>query len=154
VFACGNAPSDSAHLLDALNPDDFHNPWFFPPEVFECRSCLCKSPLAFRPVVCGIYVSRILYSYRPQAEEKKSSWISFIGNHLAKTLPTGRDCQFCHRVDPDFTKRDPMDRLVLSKLDDTAAAHLPEDGYIKHRIAELVKKRALGGIDTSLAKSA
>jgi hypothetical protein len=47
-----------------------------------------------------------------------------------------------------------MDRLVLSKLDDTAAAHLTEDGYVKHRIAELMKRRALGGIDTSLAKSA
>jgi hypothetical protein len=71
-----------------------------------------------------------------------------------KDTPTGRDCQFCHRVDPDFTKRDPMDRLVLSKLDDTAAAHLTEDGYVKHRIAELIKKRALGYIDAGLAKSA
>ncbi len=60
-----------------------------------------------------------------------------------KDTPTGRDCQFCYRADPDFTKRDPMDRLVLSKLDDTAAAHLTEDGYVKHRIAELLKKRAL-----------
>jgi hypothetical protein len=59
-----------------------------------------------------------------------------------KDTPTGRDCQFCYHVDPDFAKRDPMDRLVLSKLDDTAAAHLTEDGYVKHRIAELLKKRA------------
>jgi hypothetical protein len=71
-----------------------------------------------------------------------------------KDTPTGRDCQFCYRVDPDFTKRDPMDRLVLSKLDDTAAAHLTEDGYVKHRIAELLKKRALGCIAGGLAKSA
>ena len=54
-----------------------------------------------------------------------------------KDTPTGHDCQFCYRVDPDFTKRDPMDRLVLSKLDDSAAAHLTEDGYVKHRLAEL-----------------
>jgi hypothetical protein len=72
----------------------------------------------------------------------------------SKDTPTGRDCQFCYRVDPDFAKRDPMDRLVLSKLDDSAAAHLTEDGYVKHRIAELLKKRALGSIETSLAKSA
>jgi hypothetical protein len=71
-----------------------------------------------------------------------------------KDTPTGRDCQFCYRVDPNFTKRDPMDRLVLSKLDDTAAAHLTEDGYVKHRIAELTKKRALGCINAGLAKSA
>ncbi len=68
-----------------------------------------------------------------------------------KNNRTGRDCQFCFRADPDFTKRNPMDRLVLSKLDDTASAHLTEDGYVKHRIAELMKKRALG---MSLAKSA
>jgi hypothetical protein len=71
-----------------------------------------------------------------------------------KDTPTGRDCQFCYRVDPDFIKRDPMDRLVLSKLDDTAAAHLTEDGYVKHRIAELSKKLAPGCFDIRLAKSA
>jgi hypothetical protein len=72
----------------------------------------------------------------------------------SKDTPTGRDCQFCYQVDPDFAKRDPMDRLVLSKLDDTAAAHLTEDGYVKHRIAELLKKRALSRIDIDLARSA
>jgi len=71
-----------------------------------------------------------------------------------KDTRTGRDCQFCYSVDPDFTKRDPMDRLVLSKLDDTAAAHLTEDGYVKHRIAELLKKRTLGVADAGLARSA
>jgi hypothetical protein len=78
----------------------------------------------------------------------------FHRKSLGKDTPTGRDCQFCCHVDPDFTKRDPMDRLVLSKLDDTAAAHLTEDGYVKHRIAELLKKRPLSGIDISLMKSA
>ena len=71
-----------------------------------------------------------------------------------KDTPPSRDCQFCNRVDPDFTKRDPMDRLVLSMLDDTAAAHLTEDGYVKHRITELLKKEALGTIEIDLAKSA
>src|SRR5579863_693547 len=71
-----------------------------------------------------------------------------------KDTPTGRDCQFCYRTDPDFLKREPMDRLVLSKLDDTAAAHITEDGYVRHRIAELMKKRALAGIGAGLAKSA
>jgi hypothetical protein len=70
-----------------------------------------------------------------------------------KDTRMGRDCEFCCHVDPDFSKRDPMDRLVLSKLDDSAAAHLTEDGYIKHRIAELLKQRTSGG-GVSLAKSA
>jgi hypothetical protein len=72
----------------------------------------------------------------------------------SKDTPTGRDCQFCHRVDPDFSKRDPMDRVVLSMLDDSAGAHLTEDGYVKHRIAELLNKQSLDGIETELAKSA
>jgi hypothetical protein len=71
-----------------------------------------------------------------------------------KETPTGRDCKFCHHVDPEFFKRDPMDRLVLSKLDDTATAHLTEDGYVKHRIAELLKKRGLIGPELSLVKCA
>lgn len=68
--------------------------------------------------------------------------------------PTGRDCKFCCRADPDFARRHPMDRLVLRELDDTAAAHLTEDGYVKHRIAELLNKRSLAGIEAGLAKSA
>ena len=72
-----------------------------------------------------------------------------------KDTPLGRDCRFCYHVDPAFSKRDPMDRLVLSMLDDVAASHLTEDGYVQHRIAELLKKQALGGrLNTDLAKSA
>jgi hypothetical protein len=78
----------------------------------------------------------------------------FHRNSQGKDTRTGRDCEFCCRVDPDFTRRDPMDRLVLSKLDDTAAAHLTEDGYVKHRIAELMKKRASSPADARLAKIA
>jgi hypothetical protein len=78
----------------------------------------------------------------------------FHRDSTGKDTPTGRDCEFCHSVDPDFTKRRPLDRLVLRHLDDTAAAHLTEDGYIKHRIAELSKKRALSSMEIRLAKSA
>jgi hypothetical protein len=98
------------------------------------------------------------HSLKPYAsgEEKKVIMDLFHRDSQgkAKDTPTGRDCQFCYRVDPDFTKRDPMDRLVFSMVDDTAAAHLTEDGYVKHRIAELLKKQALGGVETGLAKSA
>ena len=50
---------------------------------------------------------------------------------------TGRDCQFCRHSDPDFEKRDPMDRLVSSKKYAVAAAHMSENGYIRHRMLEI-----------------
>ncbi|MGO9127020.1 MAG: hypothetical protein ACLP6G_19310 [Terriglobales bacterium] len=55
---------------------------------------------------------------------------------------SGRECRFCSTMDPDFASRRPIDRMVASKLDDTASAHITEDGYVKHRILELMKKRA------------
>ncbi len=55
---------------------------------------------------------------------------------------TGRDCQFCFHSDPDFSSRRPIDRMVLPRQDDSASAHLTEDGYVKHRLAELAKLRA------------
>lgn len=45
---------------------------------------------------------------------------------LPKETRTGRDCQFCRHFDPDFGRRDPMDRLVCPELKDTAAAHMTE----------------------------
>jgi hypothetical protein len=107
--------------------------------------------------------SRLWYTCLPHSsqpyasgEEKKGIMDLFHRKveGKGKDTPTGRDCQFCHRVDPDFSKRDPMDRVVLSMLDDTAGAHLTEDGYVKHRIAELLNKQSLDGIETELAKSA
>jgi hypothetical protein len=67
---------------------------------------------------------------------------------------TGRDCQFCRQSDPDFAKRKPIDRMVASRFDDTASAHFTEDGYVKHRLAELIKKRATLSLRPVLAKSA
>jgi hypothetical protein len=58
-------------------------------------------------------------------------------NHLHREpheeTRAGRDCKFCQRSDPDFGERSPIDRLVCSGLNDTAAANMTEDGYIKHR---------------------
>jgi hypothetical protein len=54
-----------------------------------------------------------------------------------KETRTGRDCKFCQRSDPDFGEREPMDRLVCSGLNDTAAAHMTENGYVKHRLLEI-----------------
>lgn len=53
---------------------------------------------------------------------------------------TGRDCRFCHRLDPEFSSRKPMDRWVVKELDDTASAHLTEDGYVKHRMLEMTAR--------------
>ena len=79
---------------------------------------------------------------------------SFHREMLGKDTPTGRDCQFCYRADPNFSQREPMDRLVASQLDNTAAAHLTEDGYIKHRIAELIQKRDVPADEMELSRSA
>lgn len=78
----------------------------------------------------------------------------FHRESLGKDTPTGCDCQFCYRNDPDFSKREPMDRLVASQLDNTAAAHLTEDGYIKHRLAELTQRLGAAPGEMELLKSA
>jgi len=65
----------------------------------------------------------------------------------------GRECAFCSIMDPDFTSRRAIDRMVVPKLDDSASAHLTEDGYVKHRIAELMKRRAVV-VPAPLQKSA
>ena len=48
---------------------------------------------------------------------------------------TGRDCAFCQQIDQDFARRKPLDRFV--KDCDTAAGHVTEEGYLRHRIMEL-----------------
>jgi len=66
----------------------------------------------------------------------------------------GRECQFCRNMDPDFLQRRPIDRLVQAKLQDVASAHITEEGYVKHRIAELVKKQAAMSARSALLRSA
>lgn len=58
----------------------------------------------------------------------------------SKDFRLGRDCQFCSQADPDFHQRKTIDRLVHPRMDDIAGAHLTEEGYVKHRLAELRKK--------------
>jgi hypothetical protein len=48
----------------------------------------------------------------------------------------GRDCEFCRHSDPDFEKRNPLDRLVCYKQD-TATAHMSENGYVRHLMLEI-----------------
>ena len=60
-----------------------------------------------------------------------------------KDTRTGRDCQFCRNSDPDFGKRDPLDRLVTSKVNDSAGSHMTENGYVKHRLLEIEVRLAV-----------
>ena len=48
-----------------------------------------------------------------------------------------RPCAFCMRADLDFQKRKPIDQVVSTGIGDTAASHLTEEGFIRHRMAEL-----------------
>ncbi len=57
---------------------------------------------------------------------------------------TGHDCRFCQRADPEFGKREPLDRLVCSELSDTATAHMTENGYILHRMLEVRARLGTG----------
>ncbi|MGA2696565.1 MAG: hypothetical protein ABSE92_10915 [Terriglobales bacterium] len=52
----------------------------------------------------------------------------------------GHDCGFCAELDPNFGKRRPVDKLVHNKDHATAAGHLSEDGYVKHRMLEISVK--------------
>jgi len=55
---------------------------------------------------------------------------------------SGCPCQFCKQFDPQFPKRRPMDQIVAVNRQHTAAAHLTEDGYVRHRVLELSLIRA------------
>jgi hypothetical protein len=50
---------------------------------------------------------------------------------------TGRECQFCRNSDPNFGMRDPQDRLVIARGNDSAASHLTENGHVRHRVLEI-----------------
>jgi hypothetical protein len=56
---------------------------------------------------------------------------------------TGRDCQFCQNSDPNFRKRNPLDRLVVSNASDNAASHMTENGYVEHRMLEIQVRLAV-----------
>ena len=63
---------------------------------------------------------------------------------------TSRMCAFCKQTDPNFSRRNPLDQLV--KDSDTAGGHLTEEGYLRHRLAEL--KMLKLKIDLALGKAA
>ena len=65
-----------------------------------------------------------------------------------------RECLFCRQTDPNFLQRKVIDRLVQSQLADSASAHVSEDGYFQHRIAELMKLRITHPASFELKRSA
>jgi hypothetical protein len=52
---------------------------------------------------------------------------------------SGRLCEFCKELDPQFSQRNPIDQMVAANRQHTASAHLTEDGYVRHRMVELSK---------------
>ena len=50
---------------------------------------------------------------------------------------SGRPCEFCRDLDPQFRHRRPLDQMVASSRKACASAHLTEDGYVRHRMLEL-----------------
>ena len=55
---------------------------------------------------------------------------------------TGRDCQFCATFDPNFAKRNPVDKWVHGNPYDSATSHVSENGHVLHLISEISKRRA------------
>ena len=71
-----------------------------------------------------------------------------------KEHPDGRDCKFCAAVDPDFAKRNPIDRWVHGSLQDSATSHVSENGHVFHLMFEMARKRVQRTPANELPKSA
>jgi hypothetical protein len=71
-----------------------------------------------------------------------------------KQQPNGRDCKFCAAVDPNFAKRNPIDRWVHGRLQDSATSHMSENGHVFHLMFEMARKRAQPTRIDELPKSA
>jgi hypothetical protein len=52
---------------------------------------------------------------------------------------SSRLCEFCREFDPRFLERSAPDQVVAANRKHTASAHLTEDGYVRHRILELIR---------------
>ena len=95
---------------------------------------MCFSALALDSRTAAFTGDHLRKNGRP---DLRKQWIGHSSLRTTKETRAGRDCLFCQRSDPDFGRRDPLDRLVCSKLNDTAAAHMTENGYIRHRMLEI-----------------
>jgi len=59
--------------------------------------------------------------------------------HKRYELRSSRPCEFCKELDPQFPHRHPLDQAVSVSRKTSAASHLTEDGYVRHRMVELSK---------------
>jgi hypothetical protein len=101
------------------------------------------------------FVLNVSSHHRTNLSLQENVFMDFHRDSRGQDTRNGRECQFCSSADPEFHQRKPMDRMVQSKLDDSAAAHFTEDGYVRHRIAELLQKRsAISFRNAALLKSA
>ncbi len=81
---------------------------------------------------------------RIRASPLRSPLLEHIDPFLIHRFDTrsGRLCDFCRELDPDFGNRHPLDQMVGSGRKAIASAHLTEDGYVRHRMLELRRMTA------------
>ena len=46
-------------------------------------------------------------------------------------------CSFCQLTDPGFNTRKAVDQVILCGMLESARAHVTEEGFLRHRMAEL-----------------
>ena len=66
---------------------------------------------------------------------------------------SGRLCQYCKKLDPNFDRRNSLDQLVSDTGSDTAWGHLTEDGHVHHRLLELSIKLGVEGADRPVSRA-
>jgi hypothetical protein len=70
---------------------------------------------------------------------------SYHRQRRRKEQPSGKDCQFCAALDSNFAMHDPMDRWVEGSPQDSAFAHVSENGPLFCTCSmKIEKNRTLG----------
>lgn len=63
-------------------------------------------------------------------------------------------CAFCQLSDPDFSARKAVDQMIVCGQTESARAHLTEEGFLRHRMAELRHLAARMGTPIQVTNSA
>ena len=67
---------------------------------------------------------------------------------------SARICSFCQLSDPAFGSRKAVDQMILCGMLESARAHVTEEGFLRHRMAELRLMAARMGRPIQVAASA
>ena len=67
---------------------------------------------------------------------------------------SARPCTFCQLSDPAFPKRKPVDQMIACGQMESARAHVTEEGFLRHRMAELRQLAARLGQPIDVSPSA